>query len=86
MDQLSPLSGTLAVNGISRGFLCGAQAVSCAWAQRTRTTIKKEDDYGYQNGVGFEEIRAVSKVHWETTGATALRQWGVVSVYTSTSA
>lgn len=67
---------------VDRAFMCGAQAITYAWAQRTRTTLRKEDDYGYQYGVGFNELRGVSKVHWEKTAGTELLQWGMVSIYT----
>jgi len=41
--------------------ICGAQALACAWAQRTvsRTQVK---DYGARNGVGISEIRGVAKM------------------------
>ena len=68
-----------------RGYLCGAQAVHVAWAQRTRTTIKKEDDYGYRYGVGFEELRKVDKIFWENSGSTDRVQYGVVSVFAAKS-
>lgn len=56
-------------------FLCGAQALGVAWAKRTQTTLRKEDDYGFQRGVGFMEMRGVEKVLYGNAGA----QWGVVS-------
>lgn len=56
-------------------FLCGAQALGVAWAKRTQTTLRKEDDYGFQRGVGFMEMRGVSKVLYGSAGA----QWGMVS-------
>jgi hypothetical protein len=56
-------------------FLCGAQALAVAWAKRTQTTLRKEDDYGFQRGVGFMEMRGVRKVLYGQAGA----QWGVVS-------
>jgi len=69
--------------GVRPAFLCGAQAVHVAWAERTKTTIRKEDDYGYQMGVGFQEIRGVDKIFWEADTATNLIQWGVVSIFHS---
>lgn len=56
-------------------FLCGAQALGVAWAQRTKTTIRKEDDYEFQRGVGFMEIRGVDKITYGATG----KQWSMVS-------
>ena len=69
----------------ARGYLCGAQAVHVAWAQRTRTTVRKEDDYGFQYGVGFQELRKVDKVFWQGNNATTLKQWGIVSIYAAKS-
>jgi hypothetical protein len=63
-------------------FLCGAQAIGIAWAQRTKTTIKKEDDYGYNKGVGFQEIRGIEKIQWGQGGVDA-KDWGVATVYVS---
>lgn len=56
-------------------FLCGAQALGVAWAKRTKTTLRKEDDYGFQKGVGFMEMRGVEKILYGQAGA----QWGMVS-------
>lgn len=42
-------------------YLCGAQAVGVAWAQRTKTTTQVSD-YGFRNGVGVQEIRGVEKL------------------------
>jgi hypothetical protein len=58
-------------------YLCGSQAVAVAWAQTTKTTLRKEDDYGYQNGVGFMEIRGIEKVVWDQDGTP--KDWGMVT-------
>ena len=58
-------------------FFCGTQALGVAWAQRTKTTLRKEDDYGFKQGVAFTELRGVSKLLWGQ-GASA-KQWGMVS-------
>ncbi len=63
---------------VSPVYLCGAQALGIAWAKTLRTTLRKEDDYGYQNGVGFEEIRAVDKILWNQ-GQTTAKDWGMVT-------
>jgi hypothetical protein len=63
-------------------FLCGAQALGIAWAQRTKTTTKKEDDYGYSQGVGFQEMRGVQKIQWGQGGSDAV-DWAVCTVYVS---
>jgi len=63
-------------------FLCGAQALGVAWAQRTKTTVRKEDDYGYRQGVGFQELRGIEKLQWGKGGADAV-DWAVCTVYVS---
>jgi hypothetical protein len=70
---------------IATNFLCGAQALACAWAQRTvsRTDI---DDYGAQYGVAIQEIRGVRKMVFGKNAATDtsdLVDHGVVTVYTA---
>jgi hypothetical protein len=41
--------------------ICGAQALGCAWAQRT-TSRTETFDYGAQQGVAISEIRGVGKL------------------------
>ena len=76
IDNLPTLS-----TDVSRLYLCGSQAVHVAWAQRTTITIRKETDYDYQMGVGFQEIRGITKIFWEGDDAVDLKQWGLVSVF-----
>ena len=56
-------------------YLCGAQALGVAWAQRTKTTERKEDDYGIVKGVGFQEIRGVDKLRYGDSGP----DWAMVT-------
>ena len=42
-------------------YLCGAQALGIAWAQRTKA-VTNTRDYGFMHGVGVEEIRGVQKL------------------------
>lgn len=83
IPEIAVLSG-VGAGGIDVApcFLCGAQAIGVAWAQRTKTTIRKEDDYGYQKGVGFQEIRGIEKIQWGQGGADAV-DWSVCTVYVS---
>lgn len=60
---------------VAAGFLCGTQALGAAWAMRTKSTLRKEDDYGFQYGVGFMEMRGIEKIQY---GA---KDWGMVTVY-----
>jgi hypothetical protein len=66
-------------------FLCGAQALGIAWAQRTKTTTKKEDDYGYSQGVGFQEMRGIQKIQWGQGGSDAV-DWSVLTLYVAAEA
>lgn len=69
---------------VSPYYLCGAQAVGLAWAQTTTTTVRKEDDYGFQRGVGFMEIRGVEKIQWNQGGSG--KDWGVMSGFVAAAA
>lgn len=60
-------------------YLCGAQSLAVAYAQTTKTTVRKEDDYGFRNGVGFYELRGVEKVLWGQSNLTTAKDWGVVT-------
>jgi hypothetical protein len=46
-------------------YLCGAQAIGIAWAQRT-TAIENRRDYGFFTGVGVMEMRGVNKLRFGT--------------------
>ncbi len=63
-------------------YLCGAQALAVAWAQTTKTTLRKEDDYGFQHGVGFSELRGVDKILWGQ-GTASAKDWAVVTGFVS---
>jgi len=63
-------------------YLCGAQSLAVAWAMRTKTTIRKEDDYGFRYGVGFMELRGVEKLQYEQSGANPV-DWGMVTAFVS---
>jgi hypothetical protein len=64
---------------VSPVYLCGTQSIGAAWAMRTKTTVRKEDDYGFKYGVGFMEQRKVDKILYGT--GTAGKQWGMVTGY-----
>lgn len=67
---------------VSPIYLCGAQALAVAWAMTTKTTLRKEDDYGFQYGVGFMEMRGVDKVLWGQ-GTTGAKDWSLVTGFVS---
>lgn len=60
---------------VAPGFFCGTQALAVAWAMRTKSTLRKEDDYGYMYGVGFMEHRGIEKIQYGD------KDWGMVTVY-----
>lgn len=83
IPEIGTLSGVGASSiDVAPCFLCGAQALGIAWAQRTKTTVRAEDDYGYRQGVGFQEIRAINKLQWGQGGSTAV-DWAVLTLYVS---
>lgn len=67
---------------VGANFLCGAQAVGVAWAQRTKSTTDVRD-YGYRSGVGVQEIRGIEKLLFGKgpDDTDDLVQHGVVTVY-----
>jgi uncharacterized protein DUF4043 len=72
--------GTVTVSPV---YLCGAQALGVGWAQTTKSTTRKEDDYGYRQGVGFFEMRGVEKLLWNQSSSTAAIDWSVVTIFVS---
>lgn len=77
VPEISVISG--AGNGgidVAPAFLCGAQAVGLAWAQRTRTATDVRD-YGFKFGVAIEEIRGIEKLMSNSV------QNGLVTIYTA---
>jgi N4-gp56 family major capsid protein len=66
-------------------YLCGAQAIGIAWAQRTKT-IENRRDYGFFSGVGVQEIRGVAKLRFGTDATTDQNKPvdnGVVTVWSA---
>ena len=64
-------------------YLCGAQAVGLAWAQRTKSTTDV-DDYEFLHGVGVQEIRRVQKLRFGTaagTDTTTPKDHGIVTAF-----
>ena len=69
-------------------YLCGAQAIGLAWAQRTKSTTDI-DDYEFLHGVGVQEIRTVQKLRFGTdpvTETTTLRDHGMVTAFVAAAA
>jgi hypothetical protein len=66
-------------------YLCGAQAVGMAWAQRTKSTTDT-DDYDFLHGVGVQEIRRIEKLRFGTVpGAdlTTPKDHGIATAFVS---
>lgn len=61
-------------------YLCGAQAVGLAWAQRTKSTTDV-DDFEFLHGVGVQEIRAIEKLRFGTGASdlTTPKDHGIVT-------
>jgi N4-gp56 family major capsid protein len=85
IPEIGVLSGVGASSiNVAPVYLCGAQAVGVAWAQRTRTTTQVSD-YGFRNGVGVQEMRGIEKlIFGDGAGDTDdLRDHGVVTGFFS---
>jgi hypothetical protein len=68
-------------------FLCGQAALAIPMAQMPSPTFLKEDDYGFLDGAGIEMCYGVAKIFKKhPMDGTALKQWGMVTVFTSNSA
>ena len=64
IPELPVLAGVgTAGSDAAASYLCGAQAIGIAWAQRTKV-ITNTRDYGFFQGVGVEEIRGVQKLRF----------------------
>jgi len=70
---------------VAASFLCGAQALGVAWAQRMKSTTNVRD-YGHFHGCGVSEIRGIAKLRWgvdPTVDTTKPVDAGIVTVYTA---
>jgi N4-gp56 family major capsid protein len=74
--QEIPATGTVGATSarLEPIYLCGAQALGVAWAQRTRSRTE-ERDYGFVHGVAIHEMLGVSKLMFNGL------QHGVVTGY-----
>ena len=82
-----PMLAGVGTGGIdaAASYLCGAQALGIAWAQRTKV-ITNERDYGFFSGVGVQEIRGVAKLRFgvdPTIDTTKPVDNGVVTVWSA---
>lgn len=85
IPEIASLGGVGATAAtVSPVYLCGSQALGVAWGMRTKTTVRKEDDYGFKYGVGFMEMRGVDKILYGS--GTSGKDWGVVTGYMAAAA
>jgi N4-gp56 family major capsid protein len=68
---------------VEPNFLCGQQAMAVAWGQEPTPVTDTRGDYQFRPGVAIEELRGISKLHFATGSASASKQHGIVTVYTS---
>ncbi len=67
---------------VQPAYLCGAQAIAYAVAQRTKM-ITQERDYGAKKGAGYQMIDAIAKMYFGAgaSDTTTPKQNGVVTGY-----
>jgi hypothetical protein len=70
---------------VAASFMCGAQALGVAWAQRMKSTTNTRD-YGYMHGVGLQEVRGIGKLRFgidPTVDTTKPVDNGIMTIFTS---
>lgn len=67
-------------------YMLGAGALGMAWGQMPRVTTRKEDDYGFIEGVGTESLWAVEKLLYTPPGEAAAIDYGMVTGLAATAA
>lgn len=85
IPEIAVISGVGAAGiDVAPNYLCGAQAVGVAWAQRTKT-VTDVRDYDFVHGVGMSEIRGISKILFGSGAGDTddLQDHGVLTVYTA---
>jgi hypothetical protein len=87
IEPLPAAIASVAAMAIEPVYLCGAQAVGLAWAQRTKSTTDT-DDYGFLHGVGVEETRRVQKLRFGSGGTDTanLKDHGIVTAFVGAAA
>ena len=82
IPEIAPLDiSTSSGAAVEPVYLCGAQAVGLAWAQRTKSTTDT-DDYEFLHGIGIQEIRRIEKLRFGTAAGadtTTPKDHGVVT-------
>jgi hypothetical protein len=77
VPELPTITGVGASNiDVAASYLCGAQAVGVAWAQRP-VSKTQATDYDFRHGVAIQEMRGVEKLIFNS------KIHGIVTVYTA---
>lgn len=90
IPEITQLEASLSSTGVRLEpvYLCGAQAVGLAWAQRTKSTTDT-DDYEFLHGVGVQEIRGIEKLRFGTVAGadtTTPKDHGIVTAFVNAAA
>ena len=64
-------------------FFCGQSALAYGVGQMPRVTTKRDTDYDFVNGVGIEAQYGVAKIARTVGGATALKDFGMLTGFFS---
>jgi len=85
IPEIAAIDSSLSSSGvvIEPVYLCGAQAIGAAWAQRTKSTTDT-DDYEFVHGVGVQEIRKIEKLRFGTAAGadtTTPKDHGVFTAF-----
>jgi N4-gp56 family major capsid protein len=73
-------AGNGATVDVGVNILCGAQAIGMVNKQAATPITKKEDDYGFFDGVGIELAHGMDKLRWNN-GAGTNKDLGMLTVY-----
>lgn len=74
--------GNLSSNVVP-AFLCGTSALGLVTAQMPIPTQMDETDYQFNTGVGIEGQYGIGKIAKIPAGGTALKDWGMVTLFLS---
>lgn len=82
-DRLTLTGVGAAASNVVPAFLCGVSAFAYVLGQMPTPTKNDETDYGFTTGIGTETQYGVGKVAKIPDGATALKDWGVCTLFLS---
>lgn len=87
LPEIAALDASLSSTGVRLEpvYLCGAQAIGLAWAQRPKSTTDV-DDYEFVHGAGVQEIRGIEKLRFGTAAGvdtTTPKDHGILTGFIS---